>query len=92
VARDKIETFIIGYQLGQLRADAKLAQVQLAQRMGISQARVSQLERGDINQLEVDIVRRYVAALGGRLRLVADFDDHDGVITEPEVDTCDSCV
>lgn len=91
-ARDKIEAFIIGYQLGELRAEAKLTQVQVAERMGISQARVSQLERGDVHQLEVDTVRRYVAALGGRLRLVADFADHDVVITEPEVDKSDTCV
>ena len=91
-ARDKIEAFVIGHQLGELRAEARLTQVQVAELMGISQARVSQLERGDVNQLEVDTVRRYVAALGGRLRLVADFDDHDVVITDPEVDKSDSCV
>lgn len=91
-ARDKIEAFIIGHQLGVLRAEAKLTQVQVAERMGISQARVSQLERGDVNQLEVDTVRRYVAALGGRLRMVADFADHDVVITEPEMEQSDSCV
>ena len=91
-ARNVLEAFIIGHQLGELRAEAKLTQVQVAQRMGISQARVSQLERGDVNQLEVDTVRRYVAALGGRLRLVADFADHDVVITEPEVDKSESRV
>jgi predicted XRE-type DNA-binding protein len=91
-AKDALEAFIIGHQLGELRAEARLTQVQVAQRMGISQARVSQLERGDVNQLEVDTVRRYVAALGGRLRLVADFDDHGVVITEPEMDERDSCV
>ena len=91
-ARDKIEAFVIGYRLGELRVEARLTQVQVAERMGISQARVSQLERGDVNQLEVDTVRRYVAALGGRLRMVANFDDHDVVISSPEVDKSDSCV
>ncbi|MFL6122017.1 hypothetical protein [Actinophytocola sp.] len=37
---------------------------------------MSQLEGGDIGQMEVDTLSRYVMALGGRLRLVADFDDH----------------
>jgi len=87
-----LEAFIIGHQLGELRAKAKLTQVQVAERMGISQARVSQLERGDVYQLEVDTVRRYAAAVGGQLRLVVDFDDNDVVITEPETDKSDSCV
>ena len=91
-AKEAFEAFIIGHQLGELRVEARLTQVQVAERMGISQARVSQLERGDVYQLEVDTVRRYVAALGGRLRLVADFDDHDVVITEPEMDKNESCV
>ena len=91
-AKNVLEAFVIGYQLSELRAEAKLTQVQVAEQMGISQARVSQLERGDVNQLEVDTVRRYVAALGGRLRMVANFDDHDVVISSPEVDKSDSCV
>ncbi|MFI9380901.1 helix-turn-helix domain-containing protein [Kutzneria sp. NPDC052558] len=91
-AREKFEAFVIGHHLGMLRAKAKLTQVQVGERMGISQARVSQLERGDVNQLEVATVGRYVAAVGGRLRLVADFADHDVVITEPEMDESESCV
>jgi predicted XRE-type DNA-binding protein len=91
-ARDKFEAFIIGYHLRKLRAGARLTQAQVAERMGISQARVSQLERGDVHQMEVDTVRRYVAALGGRLRLVVEFDDDDIVISEPEMDKTDSCV
>lgn len=42
--------------------------------MGVSQARVSQIEHGRIGGL--DTLRGYVVALGGTLDVVADFDDH----------------
>lgn len=42
--------------------------------MGVSIARVSQIEHGEVSTL--DVVARYVEALGGRLDLVADFGDH----------------
>jgi transcriptional regulator with XRE-family HTH domain len=45
----------------------------VAERMGISVARVSQIEKGDVSTREV--LDRYVAALGGVLKLVADFGD-----------------
>jgi predicted XRE-type DNA-binding protein len=41
--------------------------------MGVSQARVSRLERGDIKKMQVESVAAYFAAIGGHLRLV-DFD------------------
>ena len=82
----RIGAYIVGYRLSQLRVEARLTQTELAERMGISQARVSQLERGDPGQFEVDTVSRYVAAVGGRLRLVADFEDHDVVISTTQVD------
>jgi hypothetical protein len=41
--------------------------------MGISVARVSQIEGGDVSTQEV--LNRYVVALGGTLKLVADFGD-----------------
>ncbi|MBB5154049.1 hypothetical protein [Saccharopolyspora phatthalungensis] len=40
----------------------------------------------DGSQIEVGTVERYVAALGGRLRLVADFDDHDVTFSMNELD------
>ncbi|MGA5052229.1 helix-turn-helix domain-containing protein [Streptomyces cellulosae] len=46
----------------------------MAARMGVSIARVSQIEHGEGATLEV--IARYVEALGGRLDLVADFGDH----------------
>ncbi|HWM02721.1 MAG TPA: XRE family transcriptional regulator [Actinophytocola sp.] len=76
-ARTRTQAYVLGFRLSQLRHDVGLSQVEIASRMGVSQPRVSQLESGDLGQLEVDTLSRYVLALGGRLRLVADFDDHD---------------
>lgn len=50
-----------------------LTQEQVAVHMGISVARVSQIEKGDVSTCQV--LDRYVAALGGTLVLVADFGD-----------------
>jgi hypothetical protein len=41
--------------------------------MGVSQARVSKLESGDLPHTELGTLQSYVAALGGNLRIVADF-------------------
>jgi hypothetical protein len=41
--------------------------------MGVCVARVSQIEHGEVTSLEV--IARYVEALGGRLNLMADSGD-----------------
>lgn len=40
--------------------------------MGVSQNRVSRMERGDLATMSLDTIRRYVEALGGKFSLVAD--------------------
>lgn len=62
-----------GWRLAEMRKRRGLNQSQVAERMGISAARVSQIEKGDVSTREV--LDRYVAALGGVLKLVADFGD-----------------
>jgi hypothetical protein len=47
--------------------------------MGVSSGRVSQIERGEVSTL--DSIVRYVEALGGRLDVVASFDDHTLTVT-----------
>lgn len=63
-----------GHQLAEARKQYGLAQRDVAARMGVSIARVSQIEHGEVATL--DVIARYVEALGGRLDLVADFGDH----------------
>jgi predicted transcriptional regulator len=80
-AREATQAYILGFRLAQLREDVGISQTELAQRMGVSQPRISQLEQGDPGQMELDTIRRYIAALGGRMRVIADFDDHDVTIS-----------
>jgi len=58
-----------GYQLAQLRKNAGMTQASVAVAMGISQARVSQIEHGKITEL--DAVRSYIEALGGTVDVMA---------------------
>ena len=62
-----------GYPLALARKQLGLGQKQIAAAMGVSVARVSQIEHGEVTSFEV--IARYVEALGGRLDLVADFGD-----------------
>ena len=63
-----------GHQLAEARKQAGLAQKDLAAGMGVSVARISQIEHGEVTS--IDVIARYVEALGGHLDLVADFGDH----------------
>jgi DNA-binding XRE family transcriptional regulator len=62
-----------GWRLAELRKRREMTQEQVAARMGISVSRVSQIENGDVSTQ--DVLARYIAALGGTLKLVADFGD-----------------
>lgn len=85
VARARVEqdAYAAGYRLAELRRHAGMTQQQLAARMGISQARVSSMERGQIDTLTVSSVRAYVDALGGTVHLVASLDDTDVTLYLP---------
>jgi DNA-binding XRE family transcriptional regulator len=62
-----------GWRLAELRRRRGLTQEQVATRMDITTARVSQIENGDVSTQ--DVLNRYVNALGGTLKLIADFGD-----------------
>ena len=62
-----------GWRLAELRKRREMTQEQVASRMGISVARVSQIESGSVSTQ--DVLGRYIAALGGTLKLIADFGD-----------------
>ncbi|MGA3153191.1 MAG: helix-turn-helix domain-containing protein [Streptosporangiaceae bacterium] len=50
-----------------------MTQEQVAVRMGVSVSRVSQIKGGDVSTQ--DVPNRFVTALGGTLKLIADFGD-----------------
>ncbi len=62
-----------GWRLAEMRKRRGMTQEQVAARMGVSVARVSQIESGDVSTQ--DVLSRFVAALGGTLKLIADFGD-----------------
>ena len=68
-SREELRAEQRGYQLAQLRRNSGLTQAQVAAAMGISQARVSQIEHGKITEL--DAVRAYIEALGGTVDVLA---------------------
>ncbi|MEU8428506.1 MULTISPECIES: helix-turn-helix domain-containing protein [Micromonospora] len=66
---------VIGHRLAEVRRARGLTQQQVADRMGVTKGRVSQIEQGKISGQEV--VARFAAALGGRLHQAIYFDDGD---------------
>jgi DNA-binding XRE family transcriptional regulator len=71
--RERREAYVRGHQLAEMRAAAGVTQAELAGALGVSQARVSKIEHGEISG--IDVVRAYVAALGGTIDVVARLGD-----------------
>jgi DNA-binding transcriptional regulator YiaG len=73
-ARKGMYDSVQAHHLAELRkAHGHVRQADVAAVMGVSQARVSKLESGDLSHTELGTLQSYVAALGGNLRIVADF-------------------
>lgn len=66
---------IVGYRLAELRKSRGMTQQQVADHMGVTKGRVSQIEHGKI--AGQDVLARYAAALGGRLQQAITFEDGD---------------
>jgi DNA-binding XRE family transcriptional regulator len=64
-----------GQRLAEIRRSRGLTQQQVADNMGVTKGRVSQIEQGKISGQE--ILARFAAALGGRLHQAIYFDDGD---------------
>jgi phage shock protein A/DNA-binding XRE family transcriptional regulator len=61
------------HTLAEQRSRLGLTQTEVAQRMGIPRERLAAIERADPGTTEVQTLAAYVAALGGRLEITADF-------------------
>lgn len=72
-ARERREACVRGFQLGEIRQAAGITQAELAEILGVSQARISKIEHGEVSG--IDVVRDYITALGGHLDLVATLGD-----------------
>ncbi|GAA3766226.1 XRE family transcriptional regulator [Plantactinospora mayteni] len=78
--KERMRGEIRAARLAEMRQRHELSQTQLAERMGVSQARVSAIEKGELSTTEVGTISRYIAALGGHLEIVADFGDEKLVL------------
>jgi DNA-binding XRE family transcriptional regulator len=74
-AKDELTAQVVGYKLAEVRRARGFTQAQIAERMGVTKGRVSQIERGKVSGQ--DVLARYAAALGGRLHQAIYFDDGD---------------
>ncbi|HUZ36396.1 MAG TPA: helix-turn-helix transcriptional regulator [Streptosporangiaceae bacterium] len=59
--------------LAEMRKKAGLTQAEVAEAMGVSQQRVSAIENGAVAELAT--LGDYIRALGGELKVIADFGD-----------------
>jgi predicted XRE-type DNA-binding protein len=74
-ARHRHDEQVRAYRLRQVRQARMARQEDVAAAMKVSQSRVSRIENGDIDRAELATLRAYVQALGGELRVTADFGD-----------------
>ncbi|MBE1876000.1 helix-turn-helix domain-containing protein [Myceligenerans pegani] len=65
----------VGYRLARLRKRRGMTQQQVADHMGVTKGRVSEIEHGKISGQ--DVLARYAVALGGRLQQAITFEDGD---------------
>jgi len=73
LARERHEAYVRGCQLAEMRQAAEVTQAELAEVLGVSQARVSKIEHGENSG--IDVVRAYIQALGGHLDVIASIGD-----------------
>lgn len=72
-ARAELEAEIAAYRLAEIRKEQHRTQTELAKELGVTQRRVSEIESSELSRTEVRTISRYVEALGGKIRIVADF-------------------
>lgn len=74
-ARERAQNELRAYRLAEIRKQSSTTQREVAELMHVTQGRVSQIESGQLETSEIGTLRSYVEALGGTLRVVADFGD-----------------
>jgi DNA-binding XRE family transcriptional regulator len=73
--RARTEAWVNAFHLAEERKRLGLTQRQVADVMGVTPGRVSQIENGDLDVNEVATLSRYAQALGARMRIIFDYGD-----------------
>ena len=82
-ARKEMHDAVQAQRLADIRrAHGHVRQADVAAIMGVSQARVSKLESGDLSRTELGTLQSYIAAIGGQLKIVAEFDERTVELSE----------
>jgi len=75
VGKEELLAEVTGRRLAELRRARGLTQQEVADRMGVTKGRVSQIERGHVSGQ--DVLARYAVDMGGCLHQTIYFDDGD---------------
>jgi DNA-binding XRE family transcriptional regulator len=75
-AHAELDAFVAGHHLKELRKALGKTQAEIAQVLGVSQSRISQIENGNIDAMELETLRAYAAALGGHLDITISVGPH----------------
>ncbi len=91
-AEEQLRDEIRAHGLAEIRKSRHLTQQQVAAQMGVTAARVSQIEHGQVERTAIWGLAGYMEALGGHLELVANFGGERIVIGlgSPRSGTCPS--
>ena len=79
---DRAQGMLIEMALQELRQNRNITQVELAEYLKLNQAAVSKMEHQ--SDMHISTLRRLLAAMGGKLKLVAEFPDENVVINQFE--------
>ncbi len=71
--RARTAAWVSAFHLAEERKRLGLTQKQVAEAMGVTAGRVSQIENGDLDVNEVATLSRYAQALGAKLRIILDY-------------------
>ena len=79
-AQVRTQAYVDAHRLAARRSALGLTQSDVAERMGVTKSRVSQIERGEVSTM--DVIARYVRSLSGQLQISAIFGD-DQLVLRP---------
>ena len=77
-ARKRNQAYIDRHRLAERRKAVGLSQTDVADKMGVTKSRVSQIERGEVST--VDALARYIQALVGQIQISAVFGDDQYIL------------